>query len=113
MKLRILQIMAYMTTLLWMIVGTIIIGSIYFSTALWEVNLVIGTLFIIFSLFIYQKEKSFLVFLKESFLKEDSTLYKQVVFYETFSLLLSFLFVLISFLGIFTRVFLEHFSVFG
>jgi len=106
------KILGHLSVLLWLLIGVIIVGSIYFSTALWGMNLVIGLLFILFSFFLYQKQKNFLLFLTESSVKQNK-IYKRMIFYEIFSRFFSLLFTLVIFSGVTHRVFFEHFSVFG
>ena len=113
MGLRTLQILGFILTLLWLLTGIIVVWSIYFETSLWEVNLIVGILFVIFSFFIYQKEKNFLIFIETSSLNHKDRCYKNMLLNKIISLSLLTIFSLIVFSGIVHRVFFEHFSVFG
>ena len=113
MRFGILKIVGYTSTIIWFLAGLITIGSLYFSTSLIEVNFFVGILFIFFSFLLYKKEKNFLLLLENASSHQDSKIYKNVFFYEILFALISLFLGMVIFTAVFSRVLVEHFSVFG
>ncbi len=111
MQIKLLQFLRVFAVLLWAMVG--VIGNIYLPTSAFAINIVMGSVFILVGQFVFWKEKYFIKLLKELVGQGNKKLKTQIVIGEAFFLVAVFLVGLGMFFGVFSRVFLEGFAVFG
>ena len=112
MKIKSLQILSLITAFVWTAVGIITVGSIYLSMGGFVINVVVGSLFIFIGQFIFWKERYFVKFLREA-VSNNKKLKVTVIISELFFIGGILLVGLVAFFGVFSRVFLEGFAVFG
>ncbi|MEE4177113.1 MAG: hypothetical protein V2I46_06340 [Bacteroides sp.] len=112
MKIRILRVLGYCASIIWIISGLIIIGSIFLSAIGVYINLTVGLLFIIAGIYLIWRNMLFINFLMEGGGIQTKT-YNKIVIAEIILFKTLFLFGLVIFSAIFFRVFIEKYAVFG
>lgn len=111
MKLNVLKVLGRAASLMWMINGMIIVGSIYFSKSSFAINLIIGSLLFFTGMYFYWKNLTLLLFLEE-YDNIKNRLFNKVIISEIIFNIITFFIGVIILCAIAKRVFIENFSVF-
>ena len=112
-KLKVLQISAYATALLWLTSGVLTIGSIYLSTIGAFINITVGSIFLIIAVFYMEKQKRLYFLLNQTCKKDPTVLCQKVISLELLSMGIAIFLGLIVVYAITHRIFYEGFAVFG
>lgn len=113
LRLKILQFATYLTILLWITTGLIIVGSIYLSRIGFVINLVIGILFILIGMYFYLKEKAFSKLLTQICEGKQDKLHKKVILGEIIFIMMALFIGATALSAVSSRVFGQGFAVFG
>lgn len=108
---RFLKIIAYTSTIIWTLIGLLIIASIVNSTIDFIINIVMGLIFIAIAYFLYAKTQNSLDLLRMN--TNDNKIQIKFLKLESIFFVLSFLLGLILLSGTISRVFYVKMAVFG
>jgi len=112
-KLKILQIGTNIVAVLWLSSSVLTIGSIYLSTIGMFINITIGIIFLMISVFYFEKQRRLYILLSSVCQERNRDLCKKVISLELIGILLGIFFASIVIFAIIHRVFYEGFAVFG
>jgi len=107
------KVLAGLCTLIWTLIGILIIASIVNETMLFIVNLVFGCVFIAIAYYLYCKSKNTSKLLSISFMGQEKLLVKQLLKLDFIFFILASLVGIIVLSGVISRTFLEKLAVFG
>lgn len=113
LRLKILRIITYLATLIWVVTGLVTIGSIYLSRIGFVINLLVGKSFILLGTYFYFKEKALSELLEITYQDQFSKLHNKVFLGEFFFMMFALLVGIIILSAVSSRVFKEGFAVFG
>jgi len=102
-----LKFLTFVNFISWFILSFITIFSIFFSSIGWIINLSMGLFFALISIYIFFKEKNLITLL---LIYENKN---KIINYEIVFLIFMLLISIVTFLGIYHRVFIENLAVFG
>lgn len=111
--LKTLKTTAYITVIIWLLTGILIVASIINDTMGASINLFMGVVFIAIAYYLYIKTQNSLTLLQIPFKTNVKNIKKQFFRIELVFFILNLLFGLLLLSGVISRVFVEKMAVFG